>query len=622
MKVGRPLLLIPPLLALAAYATALDNPFTYDDFPSIVNNEFIRRLHFAWVFFAGHPTSAGFASYQFRPLVLTSFALNYAWGQVTPFGYRLVNLVLHMANSVLVAVAFRRILLAIPIVRGLTFDDRRASRAALLGAALFAVHPINSMIVLLVWKRATALATLFFLVELLCFLRLRSIGFPAERPPTRKGLLVAGLFVAQALALATKEIALVFPVLLVLIDLWPRTGPVAATRRPRSGTVIFHASLLLLTVVAAWMLFGQATKGSASPSWGRLAYLGTQLKVIWLYVAMVLAPNLLAAAYDVQPVTRVLSPALLSALVLGLLLACSLWRARREPLLALLVPWILVALAPTSVLAVLQLLVDEDRVYLAFLPIWMAAGIGVEILAAWAGGRMRRPALLLASLAVTALGMCSTYRATVWSDPVSLWLDAYEKHPASRTANTNLCAALTDESRRLPLAAAVCGKAVERFPDGVEARASLVKVLVALGRAEEAEQALREGLWRHPENLGFLRLAGHLAWSAGNNRAAIAYYRRVLAVSVSDPEVIIYLARALRATGEDAEARQLTAALDVRALADEPSIQVGLADLYRELAMRDRACAHYLPVRLRAQAAPDLARHTAPLEALCAGGHL
>ena len=620
MKVGRPLLLVPPLLALVIYATALDNPFTYDDLPAIVSNEFIRRLHFAWVFFVGHPTSAGFASYQFRPLVLTSFALNYAWGQVTPFGYRLVNLVLHMVNSVLVAVVFRRILLAIPIVRGLTFDDRRARRAAWVAAVLFAVHPINSMVVLLVWKRATAMATCFFLVELLAFLRLRGIGFHAARLPASRGLLVAGLFLAQALALATKEIALVFPVLLVLLELWPRTGPEAVSRRPRWATWALHFSLLLFTVVAAWILFGSAAKERAVPAWERLAYLGIQLKVIWLYFAMVVAPNLLAAAYDVQRVDRVLSSALLSALVLAVLLAWSVWRARRAPFLALLLPWILVALAPTSVLAVLQLLVDEDRVYLAFLPLWVVAGVGVEMLGARAGGSMRRPAVLLASLTVAALGLCSLYRAAVWSDPVSLWLDAYEKHPASRTASTNLCAALNDESRRLPLAAAVCGQVVQRFPDGIEARASLVKVLATLGRTDEAERALREGLRRNPDNLALLRLAGHFAWSSGNNRAAIDYYRRVLAVSVADPEVIIYLARALHATGEDGEARRLTATLDVRALADEPSIQVGLADLYRELDMRDRACAHYLPVRLRARAVPDLARHTGPLEALCAGG--
>lgn len=620
MRVRRSLFLIPPLLAMAAYATALDNPFTYDDLPAIVGNEFIRRLHFAWVFFTGHPSSDGFAEYQFRPLVLTSFALNYAWGQLSPFGYRLVNLVLHMANSLLVAVVFRRILLAIPIVPDLILDDQRASRVALVAASLFAVHPINSLVVLLVWKRATALATLFFLVEMLCFLRLRGIGSDSSRSPPCKGLLLVALFLAQALALATKEIAVVFPVLLVLIDLWPRTGPVAPDHGPRSRVLVLHASLLLSTAIAAWLLFGPSVKMNAGTPLERLSHVGTQLEIIWLYLAMVLAPNLLAAAYDFKLVNHVLWPALASALGLALLLVVSGWRARRAPIFALVVPWMLVALAPTSFLTMMDLLVDEDRAYVSFLPLWVVAGVGFDMLGTLYGGRMRRPAIVLACVSVVALALCSANRATVWSDPVTLWLDAYEKNHGSRIATTNVCAALASQPQSLALAAAACAEAVERFPDRAEARISFVKVLTGLGRMEEADRALRGGLLHDPDNMALLKLAGHFAWATGDNRAAVAYYRRVLAVSVSDLEVIIYLARALHATGEDVEASRLAAALGVRSVADEPSIQVGLASLYVELGMRAQACAHYAPVRTRALAVPEIARHTEPLEGLCAAG--
>ncbi len=187
------------VLATAAYWGALDDPFVYDDLSAISGNLLIRKLQVAWVFVAGAPTSEGFAYGQFRPLPMFSLALNYHWSGIAPWAYRFTNLVLHVANCLLAALVLRRVLTAFPIGRnGRVLDEREAGWAAFLGSAFLAVHPIHSMVVLLVWKRATLLAGFFSLLAVWCLERLRGIGDNAPSPTGMSRVwLVAGLYTSH-----------------------------------------------------------------------------------------------------------------------------------------------------------------------------------------------------------------------------------------------------------------------------------------------------------------------------------------------------------------------------------------------------------------------------------------
>ena len=64
---------------------------------------------------------------MYRPVLLATYALNYAVGEYEPFGYHLINLVLHLANAWLVWLLAHALL--------------NQRQGALLAALLFAVHP-------------------------------------------------------------------------------------------------------------------------------------------------------------------------------------------------------------------------------------------------------------------------------------------------------------------------------------------------------------------------------------------------------------------------------------------------------------------------------------------------
>lgn len=132
----------------------------------------------------------------YRPLGDVSLALDYLFWSTNAFGYHLTNVLLHVTCTVLVFFVAKNI-----------FGRLAANSApACLAALLFAVYPLHTENIIWIVGRLDILCTLFFLVSFLCFVSYRQ---------TKKSLLLYGSLAAFWLALASKEIAIVLPVLLV-----------------------------------------------------------------------------------------------------------------------------------------------------------------------------------------------------------------------------------------------------------------------------------------------------------------------------------------------------------------------------------------------------------------------
>src|SRR6185369_7523116 len=95
----------------------------------------------------------------YRPMTTLSFLANWTvlGNEARPFGYHLVNLLLHLGCSVAVLALFRRL--------------GMAAGAATIAAALFAVHPVTTEAVANVAGRADLLAALGVLLGVLCHAR-------------------------------------------------------------------------------------------------------------------------------------------------------------------------------------------------------------------------------------------------------------------------------------------------------------------------------------------------------------------------------------------------------------------------------------------------------------------
>ncbi|HLD30338.1 MAG TPA: glycosyltransferase family 39 protein, partial [bacterium] len=192
------LLLLLILSTVLVYGSTLFNGFVWDDFGLILEDPLVKTDDFSGIF------SRKYYSLQpeeergrFRPVRHFTFILDHWLYGENAWGYHLTNLFLHAVNVLLVY-----------IVAGLLF---KTNTAALLGALLFAVHPVHVESVAWVKNRSDLLCSIFFLVSVWSLFKLKG---------SKKIIAVSVSFL---LAFLSKETAAVLPALLmILVGLcWP-----------------------------------------------------------------------------------------------------------------------------------------------------------------------------------------------------------------------------------------------------------------------------------------------------------------------------------------------------------------------------------------------------------------
>lgn len=417
MSSHRLLALLPVLAAAIAFWPATDVGFVYDDHASLLDNASLRAGDFLGAAFGErHSPLAN------RPLPCLMLAIEHAWFGANAFGYRVVNLLVHAANALLLVLVLRSALLA-PTLRG-RFSPARADAVALAVATLWAAHPLAVDAVAYVTQRSTLLMGLFLLAALRCLQR----GHGSRRPWRWHGAAAALL----AFGMASKEEMAAAPLLLALYDrafLLPSWAAMRA-RLPVHGA--FAASWLVLAAVVA-LGPGNPTVGYATvPAATAWEWLLTQSAVVVRYAALALAPYGLRGAYD-WPIVRDLGAAVLPGLVVLAALVGTVLAWRRWPWLGFLGAWFFLLLAPTSsVLPIVTEVVAERRAYLPMLALLVPAVVGADValrrLLRATPRRRRRLAVVFAAAAVLPLVAVSRQRQAVYGDESAFWADAYAQN--------------------------------------------------------------------------------------------------------------------------------------------------------------------------------------------------
>jgi len=469
MKPGRAQLwlgcLFVALLTVAAHVRGLHGQFVeWDDYAHITQNPAIRSLAPAnlWAMFT-QPTAK-----LYCPLTWLSYAVDYQiWGR-DPFGYHLTNLVLHVADSVLVLVLVFQLLL-----------DRsaHARSVAVLTAAIFGVHPLRVESVAWATERKDVLFAFFYLLALLVYLRW-VVG--ARRPAYWTCLL---LFIGSALA---KSAAVTFPLVLVLLDFfWKR-------RVAWWEKVPFVVVCLIVgaaTFVAQASGPGETVLGTAAiPLWARIGLVGY---CTLFYVGKFFWPFHLSAVYPTfedfgwTPLTAVGYLAAFCAI-----LAATFALRKRAPIVWPSWLFYLATLSPTIGLIPVGAHVVADRyAYMAVLGLALPTSMGLVILAdKWRG---LRPVVVLFIAAVLAgLTLLSARQSAVWTNTETLFQHALAEDPHCYTALVNLTTYYTS-ANRLDEAIATGNRAVAIAPNGLIGRKNLAFAFIHAKRYRDAVRTLR-----------------------------------------------------------------------------------------------------------------------------------
>jgi tetratricopeptide (TPR) repeat protein len=565
----RPSPLWPALVALAAvvvYLNTLGNGFALDDVGVVRDNPHLRSLgSLPRLFFLPYwPDAQGHAAGLYRPVTLASFAVNRVLTGSGPAGFHAVNVALHAIVSVLAWFAFRR--------AGVYYGT------ALLGALLFAVHPVHVEAVANVVGRSELLAAAGVLSAWLCH---RRASDSVQGRSRTAWALAAPLF--YLIAILSKESAVLAPLLFVADDL-RRTKESGGNRAARAGRslVFFGVALIVALALRAVALGGLRGAEDALPldnplvAEGAFTRVATALWVQARYAALMVWPGALSSDYSfdaIPTVQRLSDPRLLAGIafaVVTALLAAHGWR-RSRPLFLGATLWIVFFTPTANLLFTTGALMAERLAYLPSLGFCLLAGH----LGAWVAsieGPHRKhgqvAVVALSAVALLSLGARARHRNPFWKDNATLALHDVETTPRSAKLQAGAAIALAERGDRTA-AEQHFKEAIAIYPDYAQARYNLGILLAERGARSEAIDQLLESA-ALTENPRPLKAAAGLLEQSGRTDEALDAYARAAALDPTDLPHRFNWGRSLLAAGRTPEAERVLSDLATEAPAEIP----------------------------------------------------
>lgn len=519
--------LIPGLVVVLVFGRVVGFDFVWDDANLIAKNAWLDRSDTLWRVFVSdfwELTNSPKATGMYRPVVLLSYWAEHQIWQENPFGYHLTNMVLHAGVASLLYAILTKL------------TDRRL--AALMGALIFAVHPVQVEAVANIASRPDLLATLSVLAGLLFWSSASSkrwLALPC---------LLLGVF--------SKESAIIGPLLALLV-----------ADRILPSTRNWIDRIAPLTVLPIYGAFRYIAISEVDPfGWNAMFSDWKGPYIALRYVGRVLLPLPQAPITDLpHPGWFVVG---VSSAVLALAAALVVLRLE-DPRIRLALGWIAVSLVPVTEMVPVGARYADLLLYLPMGGVALLIACSLPRHRAWVGG---------ASLLVVACCVVSGLRATHWSTNKVLWTHGLEIDPTHPTMQMNLATALRAEgevelgcralertlqllelrplpdteakahynlgncqlqAQRYRLAAAHYRRSLDVSGGEIhQAHHNLVIALMNLGRSDEARIEAQRFTQDHPTDASAWRVLGFVQAQAGFMHQAVKAFEASLRLQPDD----------------------------------------------------------------------------------------
>lgn len=477
------------VLTIAVYLPGLQGQFMYswDDQHYVTDNPRITSLSPAGletIF-----TEPYFGTYI--PITTLSYAIDYNFWELDPFGYHLTNLLIHTANGVLVYI------LLFILLKGAGAQSP-VTIAAGIGAVLFVVHPVQVEIVVWVSQRKALLGLFFTLLAFLAHIR-------SSREGASHIWLIIGYFLFL-LAVLSKAISVGAPICFILYDFFWAKKSIKA--------VIARNIIPMLTGIGGALggVYTQGDAGAIREFFGGtiITHIQVIFVAIWDYVPNLIVPLNMNALYLYPPdETYIRIPETIlglavffGSLSIGLL---DLWRWRstqKPPLILMTVMWVWAFYAPVSNIVPMPMLRADRYMYVPVIMLFALVGLGIVKIFHWMNNHEPRwmlPTVLLLVIASVVILSSSTQHRDVWHTSETLWQDHLKDYPDSSSGLLNL---------------------------GV--------YYFKVGRYEESQPYFERLLEANPRNSKASEFMGNLMFNAGDYETAAQYYQRAIEVDNAD----------------------------------------------------------------------------------------
>lgn len=501
--------LIVVAAGVLVYWNSFGGALVFDAITSIVENKTIRHLSPLGPVLL--PPLAG-ATVEGRPLLNLSFALNYAAGELDPWGYHFVNLAIHILAALALFGIVRRTLL-LP-----AFAPRMgvaSTGLALVCALVWLVHPLQTESVTNVVQRAESLMGWLFLLSFYFAVR----GFTSTRP----GVWKTGAVLVCLLGMAAKEVMAIAPLTILLYD---RVFISTSWREAFSRRGGFYIALFLTWGLLAMLVVWTGTHGKTvglGLGLGPWDYAKIQCGAVLHYLRLSVWPSPLVADYGVLKKVDDWS-FLPNAFGVAALFAAGMIAFRFRPWIGFLALTFFALLAPTSsVLPIVTQSMAEHRMYLPLAPLVTLAVIGGYLL-------LRRGAIPVLALVLVVFSGLTVARNADYASDFTFWSDCVEKWPRSHRSQNNLGLAFYQKGDA-DAAMTHYRRALEIDPGYEQAHNNLGYALAEKGALDEAIAHYREALALKPDYAKAHNNLGLALGKSGKLDEAIACYERALEIS-------------------------------------------------------------------------------------------
>ena len=502
--------------SIIAYFPAMGGGFIWDDNDYVTENPTLRDasgLRAIWIDPSATP--------QYYPLVHSSFWVEYQiWG-LHPTGYHIVNVLIHIANALLLWRVLERFNVSV----------------AWFAAFVFAIHPVHVESVAWITERKNVLSGFFYLSAVLCFLNFDDFAKLDTQPSRRHyGWYVAAI-VCFVAAMLSKTVAATWPAALLVMIWWKR------------GKITFDQIVALLPMFVIGVVMGLLTVrlerdqvGAQGMDWqfslmDRFLIAG---RAIWFYAAKLMWPFELIFTYprwniDDRQVWQYVFPAGVLVVLVGL------WAMRnrigRGPLAAVcfFCGTLFPALGFFDVYPMVFSFVADHFQYLASIGvIVLVIATANQLIVRWTA-RPRR--IQLAAIAVVACVLAGlTWRqGKIYEGLEPLWRDTLAKNPESFMAHENLAALLTAR-KQYDEAETHLAEAMRIKPEFVNSYVNLAKIREGQGRFDEAMSLYEYALELHPGFPAALNGLGAVHGMKGEYERAETILKEAIEYDPEDPK--------------------------------------------------------------------------------------
>jgi len=386
------------------YANALIwGIFQFDDYNIIFNNPVVHSWQ-AWWSDLGH---------GIRPLLKFSYALDWSLGQ-GEYGFHFTNLLIHVGNSVLV---WR---LTALFLRQTGRQVANIQLISVVTALLFAVHPIHTEAVTYISGRSVSLMTLFYLSGVWCYMtglhRQNKFYLHIATPL---------MFIA---ALAVKEIAITFPLALMLIHIARGDHWRDSIIYTRSNWLVFFAGIMFFLLDAN---YSQHLTRSFATHDG-VSNLAVQSNAVFYLLGQWFCPFWLNIDPDLSGLNAISEFKI--GLVFTIIIAYFILvkKCNQRPWLAFALGWIIIQLFLVYLITPRIDIANERELYLVSWPLLMA------LVAELALFLTSRQFMMLSVVLFITASMLTILRNLDYQSEVALWQATVKLSPDKSRVHNNL----------------------------------------------------------------------------------------------------------------------------------------------------------------------------------------